>query len=116
MGFIYGAANYRNYLEKSVGLTLEKDPNRPEEDPWEVNYIWNVFPVYNQELTAVADVYCYFDRARFNGSGFGELIDRDYDQMNNFRGPNGDAGERYYKDPDYRSRLNDPNLPYNDPW
>ena len=77
-----------------------------------------MFPVYNQELTAVADVYCYFDRfskgeyAKFIET---DLIDQDYDQMNNFRGPN-TAGGRYYKPEAYIKRLNDPNLPYNDPW
>ena len=107
VGFIYGGKVYEDLFYE-----VHKDT------PNDYDFAWNLFPVYNQELTAVADVYCYFDRfSKGENAKFIEtdLIDQDYDQMNNFRGPN-TAGGRYYKPEAYIKRLNDPNLPYNDPW
>ena len=106
MGFIYGGMVYKDYFHDVYG----KNPANDE-------FAWNLFPVYNQELTAIADVYCYFDRGKFTGSANEALIDTEYDQMYNFRGPTKDGDGSLYDKPDaYKNRLNDPKLKYADPW
>ena len=104
MGFIYGGNVYSEYFDETYGRV-----------PASNEFAWNLFPVYNQELTAIADVYCYFDRAKFTGSD--DLIDTAYDQIGNFRGPTADnTGDLYSKPTEYKNRLNDPKLKYTDPW
>ena len=51
MGFIYPAQQYNSY----TGGSYVAD-----------DIIWNLFPVYQQELSAIATIYCYFDRKNFN--------------------------------------------------
>ncbi len=51
MGFIYPAQQYNSY---TGGHYVADD------------IIWNLFPVYQQELSAIATIYCYFDRKNFN--------------------------------------------------
>ena len=107
MGFIYGAMVYKDYFEIA----------QPDDELNANVFAWNLFPVYNQELTAIADVYCYFDRGKFTGAANEALIDTEYDQMYNFRGPTKDGnGSLYDKPPAYKNRLNDPKLKYADPW
>lgn len=103
MGFLYYANDYQKYLE-SLGQNL-KDV-----------VIWNLFPVYNEEMTAIANVYCYFERRNMTGPTWqwnSALVDgggSGYDQLTNFR-------KGYNKNNDnYRRRLNDPALEYDEAW
>ena len=106
MGFIYGGRVYEDLFREIYGSSPASDA-----------FAWNLFPVYNQELTAIADVYCYFDRGKFTGTANAALIDTEYDQIGNFRGPTADGtGNLYAKPSAYKNRLNDPKLKYADPW
>lgn len=107
MGFLYYANDYQKYLE-SLGQNL-KDV-----------VIWNLFPVYNEEMTAIANVYCYFERRYMTGPEWewnNELVDGNlsttktgYDQLTNFR-------RGYTKNNSaYTGRLNDPALEYDEVW
>ena len=109
MGFLYHGGLYEDYLDK---VSTEKDLGN--------KVIWNIFPVYNQELTAISNVYCYFERKSSDtngqyGSGNtgvswkGNLVDTEYNQLDTFR-------SGMDKDSDYVKRLNDPTLGYTDPW
>ncbi len=111
MGFLYHGSLYSDYI-------MGADPTA--EDP-KGKVVWNIFPVYNQELTAISNVYCYFERKSNNNSGqYGSgntgvswdsnLVDTTYDQLEHFRSPTDD------KDANYVNRLNDPTLGYTDPW
>lgn len=53
MGFIYPAKDYEAYA-RAINTTL------PAAGPTDV--YWNLFPVYKEELSAIATVYCYFKR------------------------------------------------------
>ncbi len=103
MGFLYSGSMYQEYIAaiKDEGTaTSLKD-----------KIVWNLFPVYYQELSAVADTYCYFER----DTGYvkwqdATMVDTGYDQILNYR-------TGYDSKPsDYVGRLNDPNLKYKDPW
>ena len=103
MGFLYYANDYQEYL-KSLGQNL-KDV-----------VIWNLFPVYNEEMTAIANVYCYFERRDMDNPDWKwktHLVDggsSGYDQLTNFR-------RGYNKNnSDYTDRLNDPVLKYDEVW
>lgn len=98
MGFLYYGDQYSEYLDK-VGFSGYKN-----------KVIWNLFPVYNEEMSAIANVYCYFERDNVSGRW---TWNRDYigtyDQLNSFR-------SGYEKDSSYKNRLNDPALEYNEAW
>ncbi len=98
MGFMYPYSYYKDYL---VHLKIEKPADVSEDRA----IVWNLFPVFKQQLEAYATVYCYFDRDSFN-----DAYVSDYDQLVNKRTPYNKA------DTDYINRLNDPKLPYTDPW
>lgn len=120
MGFLYPAADYEDYL-KGLGAW---------EDSWKDNgtIIWNLFPVYNEEMTAIANVYCYFERRIWSGDTAwewnNEYVDGGgtvnsngsitpgvgYDQLTNFR-----FGFEKNNVP-YNKRLNDPALGYDEVW
>lgn len=120
MGFIYNMDQYTGY-GAHLGNTGIKSQNAPEpfndEDGIEIpfdqpgSWVWNLFPVPTNTLEGHATVYCYFDRAEFNKAGWGDLIDN-IDQLNDYRNPKTDGA----KDTNYKTRLNDPSLKYNDPW
>ena len=108
MGFLYYGDNYEKWLKKVS----------PGEN-YSGKVVWNLFPVYNQEMAAIANVYCYFERRDMktapkwkwnpkfvdggdSGSG--------YDQLTNFR-------SGFLKDnTEYNKRLNDPALGYDEVW
>lgn len=103
MGFLYSGSMYQDYItaiKSSDTATGLKD-----------KIVWNLFPVYYQELSAVADTYCYFER----NTGYVKwqdetMVDTGYDQILNYR-------TGYDSKPDdYVKRLNDQNLKYKDPW
>ncbi len=107
MGFLYNGSDYSDYLE-GVGTASAASSAQGK-------IVWNLFPVFNQEMAAIADTYCYFERSNgyveWNGSGGNNNeIDTQYDQLENFR--SGFGG----KPTGYVDRLNDPTLKYTDPW
>ncbi len=120
MGFLYYGSDYKDYLT-TIGSSGHEN-----------KVIWNIFPVFNQEMTAIATVYCYFERRPYtSGSGGNHsgndngnwiwdpnIVDTSYDQLENFR--EGYTKEQYKSGPNYGGnyvgRLNDPSLDYNDPW
>lgn len=73
------------------------------------NYAWNLFPVPTNTIEGHATVYCYFDRSEFKNGNWNGLVDQ-VDQLGDYR-PIDKRAEGEYKD-----RLNDPSLKYNDPW
>ena len=108
MGFLYDGTNYENWLKK---VSADKNYNG--------KIVWNLFPVYNQEMAAIANVYCYFERRNMDTAPVWywntELVDggaggHGYDQLTNFR-------SGFYKNnTEYNKRLNDPALGYDEVW
>ena len=99
MGFIYPALDYVDYAQ---GIGAESGT------PSSNDVYWNLFPVYNRELSSISTVYCYFDRgdSRFDSS----LVDKYLSHNNAIRTSNsGKTGT-------YENRLNDPTLKYNTIW
>ena len=97
MGFLYYGADYEEYLSQ-VGNTSNLSDK----------VVWNLFPVYNEELTAIANVYCFFDRR--TGEWNSNLVDTTYDQITKFR------AEHDKTTSGYSGRLNDPALSYDEAW
>lgn len=122
MGFLYNGGDYKEYLAQvAPGHNYDNE------------IMWNLFPVYNEEQTAIANVYCYFERRDYTGKEAPhwkwerDLVDTGYNQMGgNFRsgyskdgayGSKGSDGrDSYVGSTAYKDRLNDPALKYNDPW
>ena len=104
MGFLYYAVDYKEYLI-DIGQASLAEKNV---------VIWNLFPVYNEEMTAIANVYCYFERrnmpAPTSWSWGSSYVDTGYDQLTNFR-----YGFEKHNDK-YNLRLNDPALGYDEVW
>ena len=102
MGFLYHGTDYHDYLAGVGGGNLDG------------KIVWNLFPVYNEELTAIANVYCYFERRAVSGETFkwdSSLVDTGYNQLTNFRTLSSDKDNRAYQ-----KRLDDPALGYSEPW
>lgn len=109
MGFLYYASDYKDYLNK-VGADFSQLDGK---------VVWNLFPVYNEEMTAIANVYCYFERRAMTSTPQWhwnpEIVDggqayNGYDQLINFRW-GFDKNNELYND-----RLNDPVLGYDEVW
>ena len=104
MGFLYYAQDYKEYLtELGQGSLASQNV-----------VVWNLFPVYNEEMTAIANVYCYFERRDIfetpAWSWDSNYVDTGYDQLTNFR-------FGFEKDNNaYNERLNDPALEYDEVW
>ena len=92
MGFIYPAQQFANY----TGGSYAND-----------DIIWNLFPVYGQELSAIATIYCYFDRKRFNNKYVDPYLPHE-----------ANVGSIRYQNDGKSStlQLNDPTLDYNTVW
>ena len=111
MGFLYYGDNYEKWLKK-----VSPDKN------YSGKVVWNLFPVYNQEMAAIANVYCYFERRDMpdpNWSWKTSLVDggdRGYNQLTNFRSGflKNNIGDKL--NPSYSKRLNDPALGYDEVW
>lgn len=112
MGFLYHGTDYKEYLHGVGGGNLDG------------KIVWNLFPVYKEELTAIANVYCYFERRKVDDWVWNpDLVDTGYNQLQNFRtltdekkGKNTSGTLNYDDSRDYQKRLNDPALGYNNPW
>ncbi len=119
MGFIYDMQQYTGYDDSGLGNAGIKSQNTDGDDnesstiPFDQpgTWVWNLFPVPTNTIEGHATVYCYFDRNEFNKHGWGDLVDN-IDQLNDYRNPKKDGA----KDANYKTRLNDPSLKYNDPW
>ena len=103
MGFIYPAKDYEDYL-KAIGA---KDDTTSISD---TEIIWNLFPVYKEELSAIATVYCYFDRSVFSNVAVDQYLPHKAGSINAIRNES-KAGSETYTD-----RLNDPTLKYDAVW
>ena len=108
MGFLYYGSEYTEWLQAATGST--------NVGAYSDKVIWNLFPVLTQEMAAIANVYCYFERRNMTNPDWGwkqNLVDGGavgYNQLTNFR-------SGYLKNnPSYRERLNDPALGYDEVW
>lgn len=107
MGFLYYGSDYTEWLTVATGSAGD----------YSGKVIWNLFPVLTQEMAAIANVYCYFERRNMTElpawSWKQNLVDGGavgYNQLTNFR-------SGYLKNnPSYRERLNDPALGYDEVW
>lgn len=103
MGFIYPADDYRDYYNAAFGQTTTSNSSE---------IFWNLFPVYKQELSAIATVYCYFDRsnanASFNNAYVDDYLPHEVD-IGNIRNENKSNASN-------KDNLNDSLLPYNSLW
>lgn len=103
MGFIYPADDYRDYYNAAFGQTTTSNSSE---------IFWNLFPVYKQELSAIATVYCYFDRsnanASFNNAYVDNYLPHEVD-IGNIRNENKSNASN-------KDNLNDSLLPYNSLW
>lgn len=103
MGFIYPADNYREYYNAAFGQSTTNNSSE---------IFWNLFPVYKQELSAIATVYCYFDRsnatANFNNAYVDDYLPHEVD-IGNIRNENKSGASN-------KDNLNDSLLPYNSLW
>lgn len=106
MGFLYYGSDYQDWLTVATG----------SEGNYSGKVIWNLFPVLTQEMAAIANVYCYFERRKMTDPDWvwkQNLVDGGtdgYNQLTNFR-------SGYLKNnSSYRERLNDPALGYDEVW
>ena len=96
MGFIYPAQTYAEYASAIGKLTKTPGPN---------TIIWNLFPVRKEELSAIATIYCYFDRYAFNDKYVDRYLphEQEMGKIRHHDKPNKD---------EYDDLYNDPNLSY----
>lgn len=126
MGFIYPADDYRAYynaarrgkicsdteLNTPCSCENSSDKNCKCANPcntYSSEILWNLFPVYKQELSAIATVYCYFDRTnttKFSSDYVDSYLPHDV-SLNEIRNESKGATS-----PDY----NDPALTYTTVW
>ena len=115
MGFIYP--------DKYYGKVLEHLTNKMEYATHSgTSWYWNIFPVTKGSLEAYATVYCYFDRTDMNNGA--REIDKDYIEQYDYLQKNpqsNDPAKTYDKEgkhnsKEYRQRLNDPTLKYDELW
>ncbi len=100
MGFIYPAADYADYL-RAINAKNDTDTISDKE------IIWNLFPVYKEELSAIATVYCYFDRKTFGDKYVDQYLPHNAGSISAIR-------NKEKPDDTYTERLNDPTLNYKD--
>lgn len=102
MGFIYPAKDYKAYA-KAI------KPNLAEPNDNEI--YWNLFPVYKEELSAIATVYCYFNRTDESHSNM--FVDQ---YLAHKAGSIANIRNMEKKGSTYDKELNDPDLRYNNYW
>lgn len=126
MGFIYPADDYRLYYNEAIlkKTNCEGKINQTcsqaeidagtcdscKKNPSEI--LWNLFPVYKQELSAITTVYCYFDRtntSNFNENYVDNYLPHAIDKI-------GDIRNQDKTNASNRGKLNDPALQYNTLW
>lgn len=102
MGFIYPAESYIDYAA-SIGI--------PTDNVTGNTIFWNLFPVFKEELSAIATVYCYFNRTTFSTTYVDQYLAHRQGSVDNIR--NTDKG---YLEEKYKNHLNDPTLKYDSLW
>ena len=110
MGFLYPKSEYTNFINSTVDntATLGSDTSA----------YWNIFPVKKDTLEAYVTTYCYFDR----GNGFEGFKGSKNDPSQGVKDAIGDFNALKFKssyapaDADYRKKLNDPSLEYDELW
>ena len=98
MGFIYPALKYEQYARDIGALS-------PDTTVTGNTIIWNLFPVRKEELSAIATIYCYFDRDNFSTTYVDPYLAHEQN-MGSIRYQEKPSGPNY----------NDPNLNYNGVW
>lgn len=103
MGFLYKNALYMPLLDSDAKSN---------------KFSWNVFPVMPYTLEGYATVYCYFDRTNLYGGRGGENYESYIDKLNYMSNPKNKQPSGYKKDAgdNYKARLNDPNMKYDEVW
>ncbi|MBE6453742.1 MAG: hypothetical protein E7017_02510 [Alphaproteobacteria bacterium] len=109
MGFIYRPKQYKDVLVGTGSYTAAQVEGMDSDV-----ILWNLFPVYAQDMAAVINVYCYFERNPSNNGSrswtWGEApAVYKYDQLNNYH-------DGHKKDDTWSSQVNDPKLGYKDAW
>ena len=106
MGFLYPSAQYSAFTGNIANAEKADE-----------NVYWNLFPVARGTLEGYATVYCYFDRTNTVTHDFradyGKYIDN-YTYMQTMTGVPTDY--KKVSSDTYKSRLNDPNMQYNEVW
>lgn len=110
MGFVYDAATYQPIIDKLSGQNLIAYDGSSN------SVYWNIFPVRRSTLEAYATTYCYFDRNgiywnEFKNGANGEYIDH-YNAVNDYK----TNTEKKNISEEYKQRLNDPTLKYDEVW
>ena len=107
MGFIYRPSDYAQLLE-DIGVDTNNE-----------DIVWNIFPVYAQEMASIATTYCAFVRNpegngnwRWGSNASGSPV-LEYDQLNTTSYIDPIVGR---KNDDWINNVNDPSLPYYDAW
>ena len=137
MGFVYDRSTYQSVIDQITPDSGDEsslirydgsgDPYNNDENP---SVFWNIFPVRRNTLEAYATVYCYFDRNSLMWNSFldankrkgvtsseyqgDDYIDH-YDAISNYNTNQMPEKEKAIKD-NYRKRLNDPTMKYNEVW
>ena len=99
MGFIYPAQTYEAYA-KAIGAIASGTTVNSN------MIIWNLFPVRKEELSAIATIYCYFDRGNFSSTYVDQYLPHATTTMGNIR----------YQEKGTTPTYNDPNLNYTGVW
>lgn len=104
MGFIYPAQDYEEYYKFITNKSAWKTPGTSD-------IFWNLFTVYKEELSAIATIYCYFDRKNtsYNDAYVDKYLPHEQ-AIGDIRSGTKDTDGAYEK------RLNDPKLPYTAVW
>ncbi len=99
MGFIYPAKDYEEYAQ-AIGIDISKVDNN--------TIFWNLFPVFKEELSAIATVYCYFDRSSssFDEKYVDKYMAHNQTELSKIRDKEKDSGDAS------ATRLNDTTLNY----
>ena len=111
IGFLYPKGSYGALADALLGSGNEGADVEDSATENANEFYWNLFPVMPDTIEAYATVYCYFDRTEI----FGTDVDPNYVKQYDLQ-PSDDYGNVNYKDnSEYKKRLNDPHLKYEDP-
>lgn len=103
LGFVYPKTVYVGGTNTYVG-----DHKGTVYDDATLGVYWNLYPVFEKELEAFVNTYCYFARARWNNN----YVDSTYNQLT----ASTKRPVQTKTNTGYNTRLNDPNLKYDDVW
>ncbi|MDO4161930.1 MAG: hypothetical protein Q4D80_02855 [Pseudomonadota bacterium] len=115
--YVRGWATYMGFLYLSDLYPASLQTAKPAYQLGSTSIYWNLFPVLNRTLEGYATVYCYFDRKNLYG-GRNSESDYDYIDKAEYLTGTSEPPTSFEKggSPNYKNRLNDPNLKYNEVW